>query len=129
MKQYELNITAEVFKSDIIHYYIINGIHEICIDAYKYIKKHDSLQEAYEKCERRDWLSFLMYMTNLANVNHLLVYSNFVKEKLVESYDHNYDVSENIYDQWEEDYINYVRKEIPWELLKEVLIVYNIIRR
>lgn len=89
----------------------------ICMESYRYIKKKGDLQKAYDECDNPRWISAL---TNILDLTNKTIYA-FIMNK------GNTSISRSLIAKYRSSYINFIKKEYPWERLKNILIEKEII--
>lgn len=117
--------------------FVWSGNINICYDGLDYIMSCKSLKQAYEKCNNAEWLSNLVDSIFIDKYDYILSLDEYIEEKEdVYLLKHNLDISE-ISDEkieqleklWNRLYCKYIKKYIPWKMLKYRLLKNNIIVR
>lgn len=126
MIKYELNITKE-YANDCV---MIANKYRLCAESIEYIKKHNNdLQKAYEECDYIEWLSYIMHILNLNKEDLNLICEYYFNNKEYNHYITYGNVPDDMRMQWINDYIKYVKKQVPWPKLRKILLEKQLIKK
>lgn len=94
------------------------GLRVICKSAYDYINKYESLEQAYKRCRKPDYLNYLIHMLH---ITHTLEEYRFFKtrEYLLENKKFN---DAKLGAKWVRDWVRIIKEVYPWSRMKDILL-------